>query len=317
MNPIVTAFMHDRTGSLTYVVQEPDGPRCAVVDPVLDYDNGASQTSTASIDPVIVCIRKHGLTCDWILETHAHADRLSAAQDVKARCGGRIGIGEHIVQVQQIWKRILNLGNEFMANGSQFDHLFKEGDRFRIGALKGYVLYTPGHTQADVTYLIGDAAFIGDTLFMTDYGSARADFPGGDARALYRSIQKLYALPPRTRLFLCHDYLAEKRQTHRWETTVAEQQEHNIQINATTSEEAYVEFRNARDKQLATPKLLFPSLEINMRAGQFPPPESNGRSYLKVPITRADYPVRDGRGGVSIERSLTKTAAPATMAAPK
>lgn len=288
MNPIVTAFIHEPTGSLTYVVQEPDGFHCAVVDPVLDYDNQASRTSTASIDPVIAFIRERGLTVEWILETHAHADRLSAAQDVKAQCGGPIGIGEHIVMVQRIWKRILNLGTEFRADGSEFDHLFKEGERFRIGALEGHVLYTPGHTQADVTYLIGDTAFIGDTVFMTDYGSARADFPGGDARALFRSIQKLYALPSETRLFLCHDYLTEKRQTHRWETTVAEQQEHNIQINAATSEEGYVRFRTERDKGLATPTLLFASVEINMRAGQFPPPESNGRSYLKVPITRAD-----------------------------
>ncbi|MGH8467434.1 MAG: MBL fold metallo-hydrolase [Gammaproteobacteria bacterium] len=286
MNPIVTAFMHEPTGSLTYVVREPHGPHCAVVDPVLDYDNGASRTSTASIEPVIAWIRAHGLTVHWILETHGHADRLSAAQEVKAQCGGRIAIGEHIVEVQQTWKRILNLGNELRADGSQFDHLFEEEERFRIGALEAHVLYTPGHTRADVTYLIGDAAFIGDTLFMTDYGSARADFPGGDARMLYRSIQKLYALAPETRLFLCHDYLTEKRRTHRWETAVAEQQEHNIQINAATSEEDYVRFRNARDKQLATPKLLFPSLEINIRAGQFPPPESNGRCYLKVPINR-------------------------------
>ncbi|MGH8507208.1 MAG: MBL fold metallo-hydrolase [Gammaproteobacteria bacterium] len=288
MNPIVTAFIHAPTGSLSYVVQEPDGPRCAVVDPVLDYDNEGSRTSTASIEPVIACIRERRLTVDWILETHAHADRLSAAQELKVQCGGRIGIGEHIVEVQQIWKRMLNLGNEFRADGSEFDHLFKEDERFRIGPLEGQVLYTPGHTQADVTYLLRDIAFVGDTLFMTDYGSARADFPGGDAHTLYRSIQKLYALPPETRLFLCHDYLTEKRQAHRWETTVAEQREYNIQINAGTTEEAYVQFRNARDKQLAAPKLLFPSVEINIRAGRFPPPESNGRSYLKVPITRAE-----------------------------
>ncbi|MFH0342490.1 MAG: MBL fold metallo-hydrolase [Chromatiales bacterium] len=297
MNPIVTAFMHEPTASLTYVVQEPEGPHCAVVDPVLDYESGASRTSTASIEPVIGFVRERGLTVDWILETHAHADRLSAAQDVKARCGGQIAIGEHIVEVQQTWKRILNLSDELRADGSEFDHLFKEEERFQIGALEGHVLYTPGHTQADVTYLFGDTAFIGDTLFMTDYGSARADFPGGDARTLYRSIQKLYALPPQTRLFLCHDYLTEKRREHRWETTVAEHREHNVQITATTSEEGYVRFRAERDKGLATPKLLFPSLEVNMRAGQFPPPESNGRSYLKIPITRADVPVRDLRGG--------------------
>ncbi|MFH0341159.1 MAG: MBL fold metallo-hydrolase [Chromatiales bacterium] len=198
---LITAFMHEPTGSLTYVVRDPERRHCAVVDPVLDYDNQASRTSTASIDPVLACIRKNGLTVDWILETHAHADRLSAAQDVKAQCGGRIGIGEHIVAVQQRRKHILNLGNEFRADGSEFDHLFREGERVRIGPLEGQVLYTPGHTQADVTYLFGNVAFIGDTLFMTDYGSARADFPGGDAHTLYRSIQKLYGLPSETPAF--------------------------------------------------------------------------------------------------------------------
>ncbi len=286
MKPIVTAFVHEPTASLTYVVREPEGPHCAVVDPVLDYDNQASRTSTASVDPVIAFVREQALTVEWILETHAHADRLSAAQDVRAQCGGRIAIGEHIVEVQQTWKRILNLGDEFRADGSEFDHLFKEGDSLRIGALEGHVIYTPGHTKADVTYLIADAAFIGETLFMTDYGSARADFPGGDARALYHSIQRLYALPPETRLFLCHDYLTPTRQAHRWETTVAEQRAHNIQITAATGEEDYVKFRSERDRGLATPKLLYASVQVNMRAGQFPPPERNGRSYLKVPIKR-------------------------------
>jgi glyoxylase-like metal-dependent hydrolase (beta-lactamase superfamily II) len=286
MNPIVTAFIHEPTASLTYVVREPDGSHCAVIDPVLDYDNQASRTDTASIDSVLGLVRAEGLTVDWILETHAHADRLSAAQDVRAQCDGRVAIGEHIVEVQETWKRILNLGGEFRADGSEFDHLFKEGERFRIGVLEATILYTPGHTKGDVTYLIGDAAFIGDTLFMTDYGSARADFPGGDARVLYRSIQKLYALPPETRLFLCHDYLTEKRRVHRFETTVAEQKQHNVQINAATREEDYVRFRTERDRSLATPKLLFASVQINIRAGRFPPPESNGRSYLKVPIKR-------------------------------
>ncbi len=284
MNPIVIGFVHEPSASLTYVVREPDGIHCAIVDPVLDYDNQASRISTSSVEPVIAFIKAEGLTVDWILETHAHADRLSAAQDVKARCGGRIAIGEHIVEVQATWKRILNLGEEFKADGSEFDHRFKEGEHFSIGALDASVLYTPGHTKADVTYLIENAAFIGDTLFMTDYGSARADFPGGDARTLYRSIQRLYALPPETRLFLCHDYLTEKRPVHRFETTVAEQKAHNIQINAETREEDYVRFRIERDKGLATPKLLFPSVQVNMRAGRFPPAESNGRSYLKIPI---------------------------------
>ncbi len=286
MKPIVTAFVHEPSASLSYVVREPDGRRCAVVDPVLAYDPASSRSATAAVEPVIAFIRDAGLTLDWIIETHAHADRLSAAQEVKARCWGRIGIGAHIVEVQETWKRILNLGEEFKADGSDFDHLFEEGERFSIGALEGSVLYTPGHTKADVTYLIGDAAFIGDTLFMTDYGSARADFPGGDARALYRSIQRLYALPPETRLFLCHDYLTEKRPVHRCETLVSEQKAHNIQIDATTGEEDYVRFRTERDKGLATPKLLFASVQVNMRAGRFPPAESNGRSYLKVPIRR-------------------------------
>jgi glyoxylase-like metal-dependent hydrolase (beta-lactamase superfamily II) len=278
MNPRVTPFIHELSSSLTYVVNEPDGDRCAVVDPVLDYDNQASRTSTSAADKVIAHIRQNRLKVEWILETHAHADRLSDAPYVKQQLGGRIGIGEHIVDVQKTWKSLLNLGDEFKADGSEFDHLFKDGEQFSIGTLSGRVLYTPGHTKADVTYVIGD------TLFMTDYGAARADFPGGDARALYRSIQKLFALPLETRLFLCHDYLTPMRQSHRWETSVAEQREKNIQINAATTEDEFVKFRTERDKQLATPKLLFASVQINMRTGRLPPPEANGRSYLKIPI---------------------------------
>lgn len=284
MNPRVTPFIHEPSSSLTYVVSEPDGDRCAVVDPVLDYDNQASRTSTRAADEVIAYIRQHLLKVEWILETHAHADRLSAAPYVKQHLGGRIGIGEHIVDVQKTWKSLLNLGDEFKADGSEFDHLFKDGEQFSIGTLSARVLYTPGHTKADATYVIGDTAFIGDTLFMTDYGAARADFPGGDARALYRSIQTLFALPPESRLFLCHDYLTPTRPSHRWETSVAEQREKNIHINAATTEDEFVKFRIERDKQLATPKLLFASVQINMRAGRLPPPEANGRSYLKIPI---------------------------------
>jgi glyoxylase-like metal-dependent hydrolase (beta-lactamase superfamily II) len=274
MNPRVTPFIHEPSSSLTYVVNEPDGERCAVVDPVLDYDNQASRTGTSAADEVIAHVRQHRLKVEWILETHAHADRLTAAPYVKQQLGGRIGIGEHIVDVQKTWKSLLNLGDEFKADGSQFDHLFKDGEQFSIGMLRGRVLYTPGHTKADVAYVIGDAAFIGDTLFITDYGAARADFPGGDARALYHSIQKLFALPPETRLFLCHDYLTPTRQSHRWETSLAEQREKNVQINAATTEDEFVKFRTERDKQLASPKLLFASVQINMRAGCLPPPEA-------------------------------------------
>ncbi|MGR9106575.1 MAG: MBL fold metallo-hydrolase [Gammaproteobacteria bacterium] len=282
----VTAFVHEATSSLSYVLQDPASRRCAVVDPVLDYDPAGSRISTSFADRIIDAVTSAGLTLEWILETHAHADHISAANYIQSRLGGRIGIGEKVVEVQKTWKGILNLGDEFLTDGSQFDHLFGDGEEFQIGEMRCRVMHTPGHTRADVTYLSGRRAFVGDTLFMTDYGVARADFPGGDAHDLYRSIQKLFALPAETRLYLCHDYLTETRKEHRWETTVAEQRENNIRLNAATSEEAFVEFRTRRDKELEAPRLLFPSVQMNIRAGQLPPAESNGQSYLKIPIRR-------------------------------
>lgn len=285
MTPHVTAFFDEATYTVSYVVREPDGPHAAIIDSVLDFDPKSGRTSTASADRIIAFVSEHGLTIDWILETHAHADHLSAAPYLKAALGGRIGIGEHITEVQQIFKKIFNLEKTFNTDGAQFDHLFREGEEFRIGGMTARVMHTPGHTPADVTYVIGDAAFVGDTLFMPDYGTARADFPGGDARRLYRSIRRLLEeLPPETRLFLCHDYKASGRDHYAWETTVAEERAHNLHVHDGVSEEAFVAMRTARDKTLAMPVLLLPSVQVNIRAGQLPPPEDNGVSYLKIPV---------------------------------
>lgn len=285
MTPHVTAFFDEATYTVSYVVREPDGPRAAIIDSVLDFDPKSGRTSTASADRIIAFVREHGLTVDWILETHAHADHLSAAPYLKAALGGRIGIGEHITEVQQIFKKIFNLEKTFNTDGAQFDHLFREGEEFRIGGMTARVMHTPGHTPADVTYVIGDAAFVGDTLFMPDYGTARADFPGGDARRLYRSIRRLLEeLPPETRLFLCHDYKASGRDHYAWETTVAEERAHNLHVHDGVSEEEFVAMRTARDKTLAMPVLLLPSVQVNIRAGQLLPPEDNGVSYLKIPV---------------------------------
>jgi glyoxylase-like metal-dependent hydrolase (beta-lactamase superfamily II) len=280
----VTPFFHEATSSLSYLVRDPGSKSCAVIDPVMDYDPAGSRLSTALADRIIEAVTSADLKVEWILETHAHADHISAAPYIQSRLGGRTGIGEHIVEVQETWKGILNLEPDFRVDGSQFDHLFRDGEEFRIGAMPFRVLYTPGHTRADLTYLSGDRAFIGDTLFMPDYGVARADFPGGDARDLYRSIRKLFELPPRTRLFLCHDYLTEPRKEHCWQSTVTEQRERNVVLNASTREEDFVAFRTRRDKELPPPRLLFPSVQMNIRAGRMPPPESNGKSYLKIPI---------------------------------
>ncbi len=285
MTPHVTAFFDEATYTVSYVVREPDGPHAAIIDSVLDFDPKSGRTSTASADRIIAFVSEHGLTIDWILETHAHADHLSAAPYLKAALGGRIGIGEHITEVQQIFKKIFNLEKTFNTDGAQFDHLFREGEEFRIGGMTARVMHTPGHTPADVTYVIGDAAFVGDTLFMPDYGTARADFPGGDARRLYRSIRRLLEeLPPETRLFLCHDYKAPGRDHYAWETTVAEERAHNLHVHDGVSEEEFVAMRTARDKTLAMPLLLLPSVQVNIRAGQLPPPEDNGVSYLKIPV---------------------------------
>jgi len=284
MNPRVEAFFDEATFTITYVVSDPDEGNCAVIDSVLDYDPKSGRTETGSADRVIEFVRGQRLTVDWILETHAHADHLTAAPYLKDRLGGSIAIGAQIIDVQSIFKKIFNAEPEFATDGSQFDRLFDDGDTFRIGKLVTQVMHTPGHTPACLTYVIGDAAFVGDTLFMPDYGTARADFPGGDAANLYRSVQKILSLPDATRLFLCHDYLAPGRGEYAWETTVREERNHNIHIRSGTTEVDFVSMRNARDKTLDMPTLLLPSVQINMRAGHLPPPEPNGVSYLKLPI---------------------------------
>jgi glyoxylase-like metal-dependent hydrolase (beta-lactamase superfamily II) len=284
MRPDVTAFFDEPTNTVSYVVREPDGPACAIVDSVLDIDYAAGRTATASADAVIAHIRKRGLRVEWLLETHVHADHLSAAPYLQKHLGGKIGIGENITVVQGIFGKVFNAGTEFERDGSQFDRLFREQDRFEIGALKGSVLHTPGHTPACLTYVIGDAAFVGDTLFMPDYGTARCDFPGGDAGTLWDSIQKVLSLPDETRIFLCHDYKAPGRDDYRWETTVAEEKAHNVHVGAGITRAQFVAMRNARDATLEMPRLIIPSIQVNMRAGRMPPAEDNGVTYLKVPL---------------------------------
>jgi glyoxylase-like metal-dependent hydrolase (beta-lactamase superfamily II) len=284
MNPEVKAFFDEATFTVSYVVSQPGAKQCAIIDSVLDFDPKSGRTSTASADEVIAYVRNHGLTVEWILETHAHADHLSAAPYLKEHVGGRTAIGAHITDVQKIFKGVFNAEASFHTNGEQFDHLFKDGEEFKIGELGARVMHTPGHTPACITYVIGDAAFVGDTLFMPDYGTARTDFPGGDAATLYRSIQKLLSLAPETRLFLCHDYKAPGRDVYAWETTVAEERKKNIHAHEGVSEQDFVKMRNERDATLEMPTLLLPSVQVNMRGGRFPPPEDNGISYLKLPL---------------------------------
>jgi glyoxylase-like metal-dependent hydrolase (beta-lactamase superfamily II) len=284
MHPGVNAFFDEATNTITYVVAEPQGNACAVIDSVLDYDPKSGRTSTKSADKLIAFLKDHGLRVEWILETHAHADHLTAAPYIQEKIGGRIAIGAHIKTVQATFKTVFNLEPGFATDGTQFDHLFKDGEHFSIGALQGRVIHTPGHTPACLTYVIGDAAFVGDTLFMPDYGTARCDFPGGDASTLYASIQKLFALPATTRLFMCHDYKAPGRDVYAWETTVAAERKSNIHVHDGISEQEFVRMRTARDATLAMPVLILPSVQVNIRAGRLPPPEKNGVSYLKIPL---------------------------------
>jgi glyoxylase-like metal-dependent hydrolase (beta-lactamase superfamily II) len=284
--PIVTPFFDEPTNTFSYVVQDPDGKSCAILDSVLDFDYAAGRTDTRSADEIIAFVREHGLEVEWILETHVHADHLSAAPYLHEALGGQTGIGAKITVVQDVFGKVFNAGTEFARDGSQFDRLFEEGDTFTIGNLEGRVLHTPGHTPACLTYVIGDAAFVGDTLFMPDYGTARCDFPGGDARTLYRSIQKVLSLPDETRLFLCHDYKAPEREEFQHETTVAEQRAHNVHVHEGIGEEEFVRMRTERDATLGMPRLIIPSVQVNMRAGEMPPAEDNGQVYLKVPINR-------------------------------
>jgi glyoxylase-like metal-dependent hydrolase (beta-lactamase superfamily II) len=286
MRPDVTAFFDDETNTVSYVVRDPAGRAAAVVDSVLDFDYASGRTSTAAADRIVDHVTAEGLKVDWLLETHVHADHLSAAPYLQARLGGKIGIGDKITLVQEVFGKVFNEGTAFQRDGSQFDRLFGEGDVFMIGQMRGEVLHTPGHTPACLTYVIGDAAFVGDTLFMPDAGTARCDFPGGSAAELYASIQKILALPPATRIFVCHDYKAPGREEFAWETSVAEELARNVHIGAGRPAEEFVALREARDATLKMPRLIVPSLQVNMRAGHMPEPEDNGTTYLKVPIDR-------------------------------
>jgi glyoxylase-like metal-dependent hydrolase (beta-lactamase superfamily II) len=281
----VESFYDPATHTISHVVVEPNGRACAIVDAVLDYDAASGRTRTESADRIVAHVRERGLEVQWILETHAHADHLSAARYLKRQLGGRIAIGARITEVQRIFREVFNLERTFNTDGRQFDHLFEDGEIFHIGRLEARVMYTPGHTPACCTYVVGDVAFVGDTLFMPDGGTARADFPGGDARTLYRSIMKILSLPPDTRLHMCHDYQPGGREP-RWVTTVAEEREHNIHVGGGRSEEEFVRLRTERDRTLGTPQLLIPSIQVNIRAGDLPPPEDNGVRYLKVPLNR-------------------------------
>jgi glyoxylase-like metal-dependent hydrolase (beta-lactamase superfamily II) len=283
MQPQVEPFFDPATWTVTYVVHAGNGTACAVVDPVLDYDSKAGRTSTDSADRVASFIQDRQLKPQWILETHAHADHLSAAAYLRSRIGGQVGIGRDITTVQETFARIFNLELGFATDGRQFGHLFADGERFGIGQLQAEVLAVPGHTPACVAYKVGDAVFAGDTLFMPDVGTARCDFPGGSAAQLYRSIRKLLELPPQTRLFMCHDYPPAGREPA-WETTVAEQKRANIHIHDGISEEQFVAMRTARDRSLEMPNLILPSIQVNIRAGQLPPVEDNGVAYLKIPL---------------------------------
>ncbi len=283
MKPKIKAFFDEPTSTISYVVAEPKGDRCAIIDPVLDYDPRSGRTSTLAADLIIEFVRDTGLKVDWTLETHAHADHLTSSAYLKENLGGRIAIGEHVTIVQQTFKKLFNLDDSFADDGSQFDHLFADGERFAIDGLSCEAMHTPGHTPACVSYVIRDVVFVGDTLFMPDFGTARCDFPGGDAATLYRSIQRLLSLPPETRLFMCHDYPPESRGPA-WETTVSAERQHNIHVGAGVSEEQFVAVRNERDKSLELPLRILPSVQVNIRAGRFPPPEDNGVSYLKIPL---------------------------------
>jgi len=286
MNPHVTAFFDDDTNTISYVVRDPVSRICAIIDSVLDYDAAAGRTSTASADKIIAHVKEQGLEVAWVLETHVHADHLSAAPYLQGALGGKIGIGANITVVQKVFGKVFNAGTEFERDGSQFDQLFREQDRFQIGGLGGFVLHTPGHTPACLTYVIGDAAFVGDTLFMPDYGTARCDFPGGSAEQMYDSIQKVLSLPDDTRLFMCHDYKAPGRKDYAWETTVAEERAHNVHVGGGKTRDEFVKMRTERDAQLGMPRLIIPSIQVNMRAGKMPPAEDNGQVYLKVPVNK-------------------------------
>jgi glyoxylase-like metal-dependent hydrolase (beta-lactamase superfamily II) len=281
--PEIRAFFDEPTNTVSYLVWDPATLEGAVIDPVLNFDHRSGKATVESADALLAEAEKLGVMIGLVLETHAHADHLSGAPYIKLKTGAKVGIGEHIREVQRIFRPVFN-ANDVSGDGSEFDHLYKDGERFKIGTLEAEVIYTPGHTPACVSYKIGDAVFVGDTLFMPDFGTARADFPGGDAHALYRSIHRLLSLPAETRLFMCHDYKAPGRDSYAWETTVGEERARNVHVHEGVSEEDFVAMRTKRDATLAAPLLLLPSIQVNMRAGKLPPAEANGVHYLKVPV---------------------------------
>lgn len=282
--PIVRGFFHEPTFTASYVVHDPATKRAAIIDSVLDFDQASGRTSTEFVDAMIAHVRGEGLEVDYILETHAHADHVSAAPYLQAKLGGEIVIGREILTVQDVFGKVFNEGTEFARDGSQFDRLIEDGESLQLGEMEIVALHVPGHTPADLAFVIGDAAFVGDTMFMPDYGTARADFPGGDARTLFRSIRRLMRLPDETRVFLCHDYKAPGRDEFVWETTIGAQREHNVHAHDGIDEDQFVAMRTERDKTLGMPRLILPSIQINMRAGHLPEPEENGTRYLKLPL---------------------------------
>lgn len=282
--PEIKAFFDEATNTTSYVAQDPSTKKAVIIDSVLDFDPASGRTSFESANSIIEYVKTNGLQIEWLLETHAHADHLSAAPYLQEQLGGKLAIGEHIQTVQNVFGKIFNEGSDFARDGSQFDQLFADGDRFNFGNLEAITIHVPGHTPADLAYIIGDAAFIGDTLFMPDYGTARVDFPGGDAATLYQSIRRLMTLPDDTRVFLCHDYKAPGRDQYAWETTIGAERTANVHVHDGVSEEEFIAMRTARDATLDMPTLILPSIQVNMRGGHFPEPEDNGTRYLKLPV---------------------------------
>ena len=284
LRPSIAGFFDEATFTVSYVIHDPETLEAAIIDSVLDYEAAAGRTSYGSADRIIEYVNANSLKVTWLIETHAHADHISAAPYLQEKLGGKLAIGAEIVRVQEVFGKLFNAGTDFERDGSQFDYLFSDGETFRIGKIEGIALHVPGHTPADMAFIIGDAAFVGDTIFMPDFGTARADFPGGDARQLFQSIRRLLSLPDETRLFLCHDYKAPGRDVYAWETTVGQQRRENVHVKDGVSEDEFVEMRMSRDATLAMPNLIMPSVQVNMRGGRLPEPEDNGVSYIKIPV---------------------------------
>ena len=282
--PTIAGFFDEATYTISYVVHDPATKEAAIIDSVLDYAPNSGRTSFGSADLIIEYVETNDLKVTWLIETHAHADHISAAPYLQEKLGGKLSIGKDIIRVQDVFGKLFNAGTDFERDGSQFDHMFTDGETFKVGELEGIALHVPGHTPADMAFIIGDAAFVGDTIFMPDFGTARADFPGGDARQLFRSIRRLLSLPDDTRLFLCHDYKAPGRDVYAWETTVKQQREENVHVKDGVTEEEFVEMRTTRDKTLDMPTLIMPSVQVNIRGGRLPEPEDNGVSYIKIPV---------------------------------